>query len=184
MRQNKLIARDKQGGDKNSFLSQQVNLSGSASVRTIIKEFTDVDVHIHLSNNHVFSPFADDSKGYQIIGIIQKGLDFKEFNNLFKEYKLPDTTWSKILGISPKTFERYKKENTKFNPLQSDFIIQISRTFNYGKEIFGEADKFTRWLSNQNQALGGIRPIELLNNPLGNNMVYSLLGRIDFGVYS
>ena len=135
-------------------------------------------------NIHKYSPLADDAAGFAIIKIIQQGISFKEFNKLFKDFEFSDLAWSKILGISPKTFDRYRKDNTSFDTLQSDFILQVLRIFNYGTEVFGSTEKFTRWLNNPNTALNKAKPIEIIDSSLGINMVYSLIGRIDYGVYS
>lgn len=52
------------------------------------------------------------------------------------------------------------------------------------EEVLGDFDKATDWLSSENNALGGVTPISLLDTDAGAQSVMDLLGRIEHGVYS
>ncbi len=51
-------------------------------------------------------------------------------------------------------------------------------------EILGDRDKARDWLLTENHALGGVRPIALLDTSIGFEDVMDVLHRIEFGVYS
>jgi len=50
--------------------------------------------------------------------------------------------------------------------------------------MIGDQEKAIAWLGTPNRALGGERPLELLDTDLGTRMVEDILGRIAYGVYS
>jgi putative toxin-antitoxin system antitoxin component (TIGR02293 family) len=51
-------------------------------------------------------------------------------------------------------------------------------------DVLGGRDKASRWLDTPNKALGGRKPLDLLDTELGVREVEEILGRIDCGVYS
>jgi putative toxin-antitoxin system antitoxin component (TIGR02293 family) len=51
-------------------------------------------------------------------------------------------------------------------------------------DVLGEREKALRWLGSPNKALGGRRPLDLLDTGLGAKQVEQILGRIESGVYS
>ncbi len=53
---------------------------------------------------------------------------------------------------------------------------------NKGIEVFGSSDNFISWLNSVNIALGSIKPIELLDNSFGINLVTDELMKIEYGV--
>jgi putative toxin-antitoxin system antitoxin component (TIGR02293 family) len=51
-------------------------------------------------------------------------------------------------------------------------------------EVLDDADKAVHWLTTPNRALGGVVPMTLLDTPEGREQVETILGRIEYGVYS
>ena len=52
------------------------------------------------------------------------------------------------------------------------------------EEVFGNREKAGRWLRKPNRALGGRVPIDLIASAEGADEVETILGRIEYGVYS
>jgi putative toxin-antitoxin system antitoxin component (TIGR02293 family) len=50
--------------------------------------------------------------------------------------------------------------------------------------MLGEQEKAIAWLGTANRALGGDRPLDVLDTDVGARMVEDILGRIAYGVYS
>jgi putative toxin-antitoxin system antitoxin component (TIGR02293 family) len=50
--------------------------------------------------------------------------------------------------------------------------------------MIGEEEKAGEWLRTPNRALGGERPLDLLDTDVGAREVEDVLGRIAYGVYS
>jgi putative toxin-antitoxin system antitoxin component (TIGR02293 family) len=51
-------------------------------------------------------------------------------------------------------------------------------------ELLEGREKALRWLAMPNKALGGKKPLDLLDTELGAKQVEQILGRIESGVYS
>ncbi len=60
----------------------------------------------------------------------------------------------------------------------------LTDLYAYGISVFGEKERFNKWLDNPNRAFGYVRPLELLNKLSGIGEVKMILGRIEHGVYS
>jgi putative toxin-antitoxin system antitoxin component (TIGR02293 family) len=52
------------------------------------------------------------------------------------------------------------------------------------EEALGDSEKAHRWLGRENRALGGERPVALLDSDAGARAVERVLGRIEHGVFS
>lgn len=75
-------------------------------------------------------------------------------------------------------------EGRRLTAAESDLVIRIAMTFARAIEVLGDRFKAARWLTSENRALGGIRPIALLDTYVGTREVEKILGRIEHGVYS
>ena len=61
----------------------------------------------------------------------------------------------------------------------------VDRTLGAGQRAGSSAPgRLGRWLQKPNRALGGAIPIDLLSSDLGADQVETILGRIEYGVYS
>lgn len=112
----------------------------------------------------------------------REGIKYAAFNNLQKEIPLKSEEWSRILHLSERTLQRYKKEKIDFGPIYSERIIEVQLLFKKGVDVFGNLEKFHHWLNSRSIALGGINPISLLDNTFGIMMLKDELTRIEYGV--
>jgi putative toxin-antitoxin system antitoxin component (TIGR02293 family) len=53
-----------------------------------------------------------------------------------------------------------------------------------GLEVFGSMEKLKLWLETPNFALGSLKPLELLKDSYGKEMVTEELTRINYGILS
>lgn len=51
-------------------------------------------------------------------------------------------------------------------------------------EVFGKTERTDGWLDDPNLMLGGATPRSLLSTPQGRESVLTVLGRIEYGVFS
>jgi uncharacterized protein (DUF2384 family) len=54
--------------------------------------------------------------------------------------------------------------------------------FNKGVSVFGSTSNFLTWINSKSIPLGGVKPIDLLDNSFGINMVKDELIKIEHGV--
>ena len=89
----------------------------------------------------------------------------------------------RVVG-SARTLQRKRTESTALSADESDRLARLARLLVRAEEALGDADRARRWLSQPNRALGGQRPLTLLDSDAGSSAVERVLGRIEHGVYS
>lgn len=67
-------------------------------------------------------------------------------------------------------------------PEQSDRLVRVARVLAAAEETFGSREKAGAWLCRPTVALGGERPLHLLDTDEGARRVETLLGRIAHGI--
>jgi putative toxin-antitoxin system antitoxin component (TIGR02293 family) len=70
-----------------------------------------------------------------------------------------------------------------FKSLQSEKILELAEVTSLGAAVFDTEEQFYLWLSTPSFALGNLKPIELLKDSYGKEMVINELNRIDQGIF-
>lgn len=86
--------------------------------------------------------------------------------------------------VIPRRTLAHRKKSQTLSAEQSDRLVRAIRTLTRAEEALGNEEKAARWIRKENRALGGRRPIDLLESDAGVRMVERILGRIEHGVYS
>ena len=133
-----------------------------------------------VKNNLTYRKFLSDKM--LIISVIKRGVPYSLFGLIRDVTPFSDGDWAKFLHISTKSLHRCKQASKHFKPLQSEKIIEMAEVTNIGKEVFGDMEKFKLWLDTPNFSLGNLKPIELLKNSYGKELVISELTRINYGI--
>jgi putative toxin-antitoxin system antitoxin component (TIGR02293 family) len=117
-----------------------------------------------------------------VINIIQQGIPYSLFNIVqeYTPFEMEDCLI--FLDISSKTLMRYKENEKTFKPIQSEKIIEMAEITHTGLEVFGNMDKFKLWLNTPNFSLGKSKPIDLLKNSYGKDLVLTELTHINHGI--
>ena len=92
-------------------------------------------------------------------------------------------TMSGLLHTSHRNIQR-KDDKDLLDVHKSERVIEIAEVVSRGLEVFGTTDNLQQWLHSSIIALGGKKPVELLDTSFGVRMILKLLGRIEHGVYS
>ena len=117
-----------------------------------------------------------------IIAAIREGIPYSLYALVQDNAPFSEPDWAMFLGISTKSLHRYKLTGKQFKPLQSEKIIEIAEVTNIGLDVFGDIVKFKLWLFTPNFALGNLKPVELLTDSYGKELVISELTRINYGI--
>jgi len=118
----------------------------------------------------------------ELLKLSRSGIRFKLFLEIVKSSPFSLKEWSTFLHLTERTIQRYKKESKTFEPIQSERIIEIAKLQKKGKELFGSKENFEQWMSSNIVAIGGIKPIELLDSSFGIDLLMDELGRIEHGI--
>ena len=91
---------------------------------------------------------------------------------------------SYLLTISESTYQRRIKTQSKLINDEAEKAIALSELYAKGLDLFGTNEKFRTWLEKANFALGGRKPIDLLDTAIGRQEAIGILIRIEHGIYS
>lgn len=93
------------------------------------------------------------------------------------------TLASKYLNLSYRSLQR-RANDYIFDTRTSEQILRLSQLYTRGVEVFdGDADDFKMWLNTLSKPLGDIKPIEMLGNGFGIELVLEQLERMEYGIY-
>ena len=117
-----------------------------------------------------------------MIFVIREGVSYSLFNLIQHFTPFTDDNWADFLGISTKSLHRYKQTSKRFKSIQSEKIIEMAEVTYVGLDVFGDMEKFKLWLETPNFSLGNLKPLELLKDSYGKELVISELTRINYGI--
>lgn len=91
---------------------------------------------------------------------------------------------SGIDGGSDRVATRQTDPTGRLSPEQSDVVVRTATVLARAIDVLGDKKKAVHWLTTSNRALDGEIPITLLGTSAGVHEIETLLGRIEYGVYS
>ena len=115
--------------------------------------------------------------------IVRSGLPYASFRYVMEKLGLKSAEASAVVNLPMRTIARRKKEK-KLRPDESDRLVRVARIGAIAESVLGSEAKAAAWLREPNRALGGVAPLEILDNDIGIKQVEEILGRIEYGVYS
>lgn len=137
--------------------------------------------NIRVESSLTFSNFFENK--LLIIIAIRHGIPYSLFKLIQVYAPFSEGDWAVYLGLSTKTLHRYKQDSMLFKPIHSERIIEMLEVTNIGLEVFnGNLQKYKLWLDTPNFALGRLKPIELLRDSYGKELVAGELIRIGHGI--
>jgi putative toxin-antitoxin system antitoxin component (TIGR02293 family) len=117
-----------------------------------------------------------------LVRMVREGLPYPLFARFSAETPFTAAEWAAYLHLSERTIQRYKKEQSTFEPPQTERILEIILLCNQGEQVFGQKEKFNTWLNAESVALGNVKPKELLDSSFGINLLKDELIKIEHGV--
>jgi putative toxin-antitoxin system antitoxin component (TIGR02293 family) len=118
-----------------------------------------------------------------LVHVIREGLPYIVFDLIRESSPFSMQDWAGFLDISSKSLQRYKARKSQFRSIHSEKILELAEVTHAGMEVFNDRDKLRQWLEAENYALGGMRPLDLLKDSYGKELVLSELTRIDEGIF-
>jgi putative toxin-antitoxin system antitoxin component (TIGR02293 family) len=120
---------------------------------------------------------------HALIRRIQRGLPFREIEDLQNKMDIPMEQLAEKLSISRSTLQR-RKVAGRLSADESDKVIRFSRLIGQATDLFGDVDRARAWLKHPQYGLGGTIPLDYASTEVGAREVENLLGRIEYSVYS
>ncbi|HEX2899929.1 MAG TPA: antitoxin Xre/MbcA/ParS toxin-binding domain-containing protein [Bacteroidia bacterium] len=119
-----------------------------------------------------------------LVHAIRRGIPYALFDLIAAQSPFTQDDWISFLDISLKTLQRYKADHRDFKPMQSEKILELAEVTQLGLEVFGDMEKFKLWLNTPSMALGKMKPIELLADSFGKELVMTELVHIEHGIFA
>lgn len=118
-----------------------------------------------------------------MIAAIRTGIPYSLFDLIQQEAPFSESDWAGFLDISGKSLQRYKQAKQHvFKPIHSEKILEMAEVTRAGLEVFGNLERFKSWLNTPVYAFNNLKPIELLKDSYGKDMVLGELIRINHGI--
>jgi putative toxin-antitoxin system antitoxin component (TIGR02293 family) len=103
---------------------------------------------------------------------------------LSKTTEISVDTLIRLLTLAARTWRRKLAEGEALTQLQSDRLYRIAQMVAQATDVLGDRARAVRWMTEENRALGGARPLDLLDTEVGKAEVQDVLRRIDYGLFS
>jgi putative toxin-antitoxin system antitoxin component (TIGR02293 family) len=124
---------------------------------------------------------VDVSSEVDFVELIERGLPLASLSVLAEQEGLGPDDIDRLI-IPRRTLSHRKARNQPLNRTESERAIRIASLTSLAEETFANSDKARIWLRRETAALGGRRPLDLLETEPGARMVEQLLYRIGHGV--
>lgn len=160
-------------------LEQKINKEIRAFVKNVKMDYP-LHVNHKVKNDLTYNEFLADRM--LLVCSIREGIPYTLFTLIQNLAPFSDNDWATFLDMSTKSLQRYRQSAKNFKPIHSEKIIELAEVTNLGLEVFSNMEKFRLWLQTPNFALGNLKPIELLKDSYGKEMVVGELTRINHGI--
>lgn len=122
-----------------------------------------------------------------VVSMILDGFELNDviaMISLSSLYSKPQIT-ERIVGMSTLAIKRQRQKvcAPRLSAHQSALAFQYAKALEYAKLAFGKQSVAEDWLARSCPQLGGLTPLDIIDNALGFQLVRDYLARIELGVY-
>ncbi|GAB4017564.1 hypothetical protein GCM10028808_49290 [Spirosoma migulaei] len=122
--------------------------------------------------------------GFAIVEQSRAGLSRLKADEVARPIGLTDKEMARILNLSERTLHRLRPD-ARLDSNASERLLLLEVLIKHGLDVFdGRTDVLGRWLHGPLPELRRQAPVTLLDTTVGFNMVHTVLGRIEHGIYS
>jgi len=107
--------------------------------------------------------------------ITREGMPVKSFSQLAEEFGLSFDSLARKVGVSPRTLRNFATNQKPLSPVISEKIIRLGRLKLLARNLFTSDKAIADWFKTPEPALGGLLPIELVDNDSGVREVEGVL---------
>jgi putative toxin-antitoxin system antitoxin component (TIGR02293 family) len=108
---------------------------------------------------------------------------YRKFEKIAARIPFTQKEWASILHLSEKTLQRYAKDNTNFEGIYVERILQMQELIEKGLKAFTSPEALYRWLKREKPVLGDLLTFDSLRTSEGIGLIKDEIGRIMYGVY-
>ncbi len=116
------------------------------------------------------------------VNMVREGVPWDVCEGYMCSVGMNDQAAAAMLHIPPRTLARRKKG--RLDPQESERLLRLVRLVAKASQVLGTRAKALHWLGAPNRALGGAKPVSLLDTDIGTQAAEEVLARIEYGVIS
>jgi len=120
----------------------------------------------------------------QLMRLTREGLPVQTLTLLAEELSVERKALARVVGISDRTLSRRIAKSERLSAEESDRTVRLARVIALATDTFGTREKASVWLQTPNRVLEGQTPLSLLDTDSGVRSVETVIGRIEWGLYS
>lgn len=113
---------------------------------------------------------------------IRKGVGMQIFEQIAIAIGVGKETLAAKLNINAQTLR--KRKSRKLSAEEAEKSLRAARVFKMASEVLGNDDHAREWLNEKIPALGGRKPLDLLDTDVGGHQVTNLLNCIKWDLYA
>jgi putative toxin-antitoxin system antitoxin component (TIGR02293 family) len=113
---------------------------------------------------------------------IREGIATQVFEQIATAIGVGKETLARKLNINAQTLR--KRKSRMLSPDEAEKSLRVARVFALANDVLGNGDEARYWLNEEIAALGGKRPLDLLDTDVGAQEVINLLNCIKWGTYA
>ena len=115
------------------------------------------------------------------IDLVRAGLPALVLDEAARVLGIAKSALTRATGIPVSTAGAQQRSGKPLSPEDSEKIMRVLRATRRAEEVFGDKNEGRGWLTSEVVALGGRRPLDLLDTQDGYELVQDELERILFG---
>ena len=116
------------------------------------------------------------------VATIRKGIPAVVFDQIAAALGLGKEALALKLNINAQTLR--KRKSRVLSPDEAEKSLRATRVFVAASKVLGSDEEARQWMGEAVMALGGKRPVDLLDTDVGSQEVVNLLNCIKWGVYA
>lgn len=120
---------------------------------------------------------------FEKMELLDQGIKKSDIEQFKMKAQLDYDKLAQALAVTRATLINKKKDEV-YSENVSEKIVALSDLYSFGYEVFENVENFNAWLFVPNQALGGKKPFDIIDNQFGRDEIRNLIGRIEYGIYS
>ena len=113
--------------------------------------------------------------------VLERGVPIAALSELARQEALSPEDLDRLI-VARRTLAHRKAKRQPLNRVESERAVRVACLTALAEETFANRDKAQTWLRRPTSALGGKRPIDLLDSEPGARLVEQLLYRIGHGI--
>ena len=122
----------------------------------------------------------------ELVEAVRAGLPASALDHLLAEVAPWVGSQAEVYRVvgSARTLQRKRTHRLALSVDESDRLARLARLLVRAEQALGDAERAHGWLLRDNRALGGQRPLSLLDSDAGALAVERALGRLEHGVHA